>query len=290
MEIHLDKLREKSLFIATPFYGGNATAAYTKSLFNLGQICAQHGIRLHDPYFLSNESLIPRARNYCVAEFLRSDCTHFMFIDSDLGFNPYDVLALLHWCDEETDKDIVCGTYPKKNISWEKIARAVEKGLGEKNPNDLAKYMGDYVIGFSEANKEYKLNELIPVNEAGTGFMMIKRSVFPKFAAAYPELSYAPDHKRTEHFDGSTNITAFFLDLLDNGRHLSEDYMFCHWARRIGMKVWVAPWMNMDHYGTFPFVGNFAAIAEAGVSATLDQKDLKKAPVVAQVKHGKKKK
>ena len=36
--------------------------------------------------FLMNESLVTRARNALVWEFLQSDATHLMFIDSDIGF------------------------------------------------------------------------------------------------------------------------------------------------------------------------------------------------------------
>ena len=84
MEIKLDpvELAKKKLFIATPMYGGQCSGLYTKSMADLTSVCAKHGIPLRH-YFLFNESLITRARNYCVDEFLRSDCTHLLFIDSD---------------------------------------------------------------------------------------------------------------------------------------------------------------------------------------------------------------
>jgi hypothetical protein len=52
--------------------------------------------------FLFNESLITRARNYLVDEFLRSGFTHLLFIDSDIHYSPQDVLALL-----ALDKDVI---------------------------------------------------------------------------------------------------------------------------------------------------------------------------------------
>jgi hypothetical protein len=61
----------------------------------------QYGVSVKFSY-LFNESLIRRARNYLVDEFLnRSDATHLLFIDSDIHFNPQDVVALL-----ALDKDV----------------------------------------------------------------------------------------------------------------------------------------------------------------------------------------
>lgn len=274
--IDIENLKQKKLFIATPCYGGVNHTGYTKAMINLVAMFQGNGLYLHQPYFLINESLIPRARNYCAQAFLDTDCTHLMFIDSDIEFAPQDVAMLLQLCDENTDKDIVAGVYPKKNISWEKVKKAVEKGYADKNPNDLQNFVGDYVVGVVD-DGNYKMTDLLPVSEAGTGFMMIKRSVLAKYAEAYPELSYYPDHKRSAGFDGSRKITAFFLDVLDQERHLSEDYMFCHWARKIGMKVWVAPWMKMIHYGTYPFLGNFPATVGAGFNPTLAAEDAEKA-------------
>jgi hypothetical protein len=37
---------------------------------------------------LFNESLITRARNYLVDEFIRSGYTHLLFIDSDILYDP----------------------------------------------------------------------------------------------------------------------------------------------------------------------------------------------------------
>lgn len=48
----------------------------------------------------------------------------------------------------------------------------------------------------------------------------------------------------------------------NQNRYLSEDYMFCQWARNIGLKVWMCPWMNMVHVGTFNFAGNMQAISQ----------------------------
>lgn len=271
LSIAIEELRKRKIFLATPMYGGMCTGMYAKSIADLSGLCMKYEIFIKF-FYLFNESLITRARNYLADEFLRSECTHLMFVDSDIAFDPNDVLALATIAEPGTDKDIICGPYPKKCISWEKVKRAVDKGFGDKDPNNLENYIGDYVFNPVEGVKEIPINEPVEVLEGGTGFMMVQRSTFEKYAKAYPHLSYIPDHVRTEHFDGSREIMAFFDCVIDpkSKRYLSEDYMFCQYARNAGMKVWFCPWMRLAHMGSYVYSGSLMDLAQLGVSATAD--------------------
>lgn len=277
LEISIDELRKRKLFVATPMYGGQCAGMYTRSIADLSAFCAKHEIPLQ-LYYLFNESLITRARNYCVDEFMRSDATHLMFIDSDIGFNPQDVIALLAMQSEDSPYDVIGGPYPKKCISWEKIKMAVDKGVADEDPNVLEKFVGDYVFNPKGDQREIPLGEPVEVSEIGTGFMMIRRSTFDKYAAAYPGQSYKPDHVRTEHFDGSREIMAYFDCIIDpeSKRYLSEDYNFCYHAQKANMKVWFCPWMQMQHVGSYIFGGSLIDLAQIGASATADPGQMKK--------------
>lgn len=318
MEINvpIEELRKRKLMVCTPMYGGNCTAIYSRSMADLSMLCTHYGIELK-VYALSNESLITRARNYSADEFMRSDCTHLMFIDADIGFDARDVIAMLAIQSPEADDefDILAGPYPKKCISWEKIKIAVDKGIADEDPSVLDRYVGDYVINPVASNLTFNLNDPVEIMEAGTGFMMIRRNTFEKFSEAYPQQHYLPDHVRTEHFDGTREIVAFFDTPIDhkrtnileelehffkknpnakpkevvdfirdpnNGykdyskRYLSEDYMFCQWTRKIGMKVWLCPWMRLQHSGTMIFGGSLGDVLSIGASATADVSSLKK--------------
>jgi glycosyltransferase involved in cell wall biosynthesis len=273
MEIKVDisELQKKKLFIATPMYGGQCAGMYSKSIADLSALCAKYQIPMQ-LYFLFNESLITRARNYCADEFLRSNATHLMFIDSDIGFDPKDIIALLALTTDESEYDVIGGPYPKKCISWEKIKMAVDKGVADKNPNDLEKYVGDYVFNPKSSQKEIPLGSPVEVREIGTGFMMIRRKTFEDYRKAFPDLSYKPDHVRTEHFDGTREIHAYFDCIIDpeSKRYLSEDYMFCYNVQKMGSKVWFCPWMQLQHVGSYVFGGSLADLARIGASATAD--------------------
>jgi len=276
ININVEELRKRKLFIATPMYGGACAGMFAKSCADLSAICAQYGIPLQY-YFLFNESLITRARNYCCDEFMRSDAEHLMFIDSDIGFNPQDVIALMALQAQNPEKyDIIGGPYPKKCISWEKIKHAVDKGVADADPNVLEKFVGDFVFNPKGGQQSIAIGEPCEVLEIGTGFMMITKPAMQKFTDSYPQYMYKPDHVRTEHFDGTREIMMYFQAEVDpvSKRYLSEDYWFCQKAQQIELKTWFCPWMKMQHVGTYIFGGSLADLASIGAAATADPSQL----------------
>ena len=185
--------------------------------------------------------------------------------------------------------------------------------MADEDPNKLERYVGDYVFNPKTTQREIPLNQPVEVLEIGTGFMMVRRKTFEDYQKVYPHLWYKPDHVRTEHFDGSREIMAYFDCVIDRGyqmeqldillkdvangkeqsdltkranelleqtrhaskRYLSEDYMFCYNVQRMGGKVWFCPWMQLQHVGSYIFGGSLADLASIGASATADQSKLK---------------
>jgi hypothetical protein len=246
----------KSLFIATPQYGGQCYGAYTDSVVKLGIECTRRGIEFN--YFpIFNESHIDRARNVCVEHFLHSNCDDLFFIDGDISFNAVDALELL-----EQPCDIVCGFYPKKEIDWMRVAQAVKLGWADKNPEVLERFAAQLVYSpalDSPANDTRSIYELVEIHEGGTGFMRIKRRVLDHIAAQHPDLRY-PTELGT--------ATCFFDARLDNvpyKRFLSEDYAFCALARSAGFKIWLAPWIKLTHHGYYRWIGDIEALAKVAM-------------------------
>lgn len=305
IKVPITELQKKRLFMATPCYGGVCHGMYARSMANLSAMCARYGIELQI-YMLFNESLITRARAYCVDEFMRSSATHMLFIDSDIGYDAQDAVAMLAMMTDSSPYDVLTAPYPKKCISWEKIKQAVDKGFADDDPNVLEKFIGDYVFNPKQGTASFRIDQPVEVLEAGTGFMMMSRRTLERYIEAYPEYMYKPDHVRTEHFDGSrlihmsfqaeidrtnfekiyreairkaiadpANSAAILQEALDTKetrslRYLSEDYFFSQKCQQTGLRVWLCPWMRTQHAGSFVFGGSLFDLAQLGAAATAD--------------------
>ena len=264
IKVELEKLRKNKLFVATPMYGGMAHGLYIKSCLDLQTTMNKYGIETKFS-FLFNESLITRARNYLVDEFLRSEYTHMLFIDSDINYNAQDVLALM-----ALDKDVIGGPYPKKSINWNNVASAA-RAHPDIEPKQLENLVGEYVFNVVKGTKQFTVTEPLEVMEIGTGYMMVKREVFDKMEKEYPMIRYKPDHVGQANFDGTRYIHAYFDTVIDtkdsivgggSDRYLSEDYMFCQMWRKMGGQIYLCPWMKTQHIGTYAFTGNMPAVAQ----------------------------
>jgi hypothetical protein len=236
------------LFVSTPMYGGQCFGLYNQSLIQLNNLLKTTGNECIIS-FMMNESLITRARNALTHNFLKTDCTHLMFIDADIRFNPGDIPPMV-----EANKDIICGIYPKKEINWQSVKDAVDRGV----PVDQLKHhTGSFVVNLVE----YSPTVTVPINQpveiwnGGTGFMLIKREVFEQLADKVP--SYINDVTDLSGSIKDDEIKEYFATSIEEGtrRLLSEDYHFCNIWRKAGGKVWAAPWVQLSHIGTYAFEG-----------------------------------
>lgn len=235
--IDLDMLRKYNVFFATPCYGGMLTDQYFLSMFKMSQTFMQYGINFRITT-LRNESLITRARNILTAMFLDSDCTHLMFIDSDIEFQPEDMLRALAY-----DKPIMAGAYPKKALPVQ------------------------YAINFKFIDPETRQirveNGAVEVLDASTGFFLIKRETIEKMIKAHPELHYRND----SNIDPRLNkyCYALFDTILDpdDNRYLSEDYTFCRRWQKLGGEIWLDPNTKLNHVGSYTFEGDVSQLINA---------------------------
>ena len=246
--------KKYGVMIATPCYGGQLTEAYLHGILSTTVKAQQKGIQVH-LNTMGNESLITRARNTLVTQFLDhsekdpSKFTHLLFIDSDIGFSAENVIRLV-----ESGHDVCAGIYPRKSIDWKSVPKFV-KETGEK---DLESKALGYNLNFAEPLSISVKNGFTEVLDAATGFMCIKKEVFDKMKEAYPNLKYTSDQIINNERFSSNNCFAFFDCIIDekSNRYLSEDYAFCRLWQKIGGKIFADVISPLTHYGTYPFRGN----------------------------------
>jgi hypothetical protein len=246
-------LQDKSIFIATPCYGGSCGEPFLRSMVELSAFLAKANIKFVFSS-LANESLITRARNKLVKEFLKSDATHLFFIDADIRFNYTDVIKLvLH------DKDVAVGAYPLKALNMENLIGKTYDSV-EQIRSAACRYVTNFVFSSEEAAEKGEVevvDGLIEVHDAGTGFMCIKREVIENIIEQYQDIVYLAER------DMEITWAVFDTFIDENRRYLSEDYAFCRRWQAIGGKIWLDPEVKLDHFGTIVYTGTQFILEES---------------------------
>ena len=257
-ELSKEYNRPIKVMIGTPCYGGMLTVDYTTSLLKTKSIFQQLGVEI-EVAFLSNESLIPRGRNTIVAKFLANkSCTHLMFIDADITWEPAEIVKLLI-----SKKNLVGGCYPKKKYNFDKISEymsilqehADEFHNGKLSTELLKAKITDYVMNFGVSPK--REGNLLSLKHIGTGFMLISRKCLDQFKRDYSYLKYKDDHGVLT-VEEDAELFSFFDTDIAEGHYLSEDYLFCkRWEDISEEGIWIDLTIKLSHTGPHKFEGNY---------------------------------
>lgn len=146
---------------------------------------------------------VHQARINIVSEAIRGNCTHLLFIDSDMVFEPDALKRLLQRDKEIVGVDANCRSLP--------LTSTVK-------------------IHDEEGNKIYTASDdLYECYAVGTGFMLIKMSVFQEIEK--PWFFYEQDK------DGDMKV--------------GSDMWFCRQARNKDIKIWCDPTIKIGHLGDF---------------------------------------
>jgi hypothetical protein len=258
---------EKSpkLYILTPCYGSLCYVNYVRCIMATKEVLDKFKIPL-EIEFCRNDSLVSRARNNLVAKAMNDEkCTHIMFIDSDITWNPLDILKLLL-----TDKCLCGGVYPLKHYYWEKLSKGdnvVKTWINKKNDSQFNETISDesaiqhnllkYNINYIDNVLNIEAN-LAKVKHLATGFMMFKREVIEKMSKSFPHTKYVDD---VGFLSGTENDNAYALfDCgVEDGHYFSEDWMFCHRWSQMGGNIYVHVGINLVHTGTEDFNGSYVS-------------------------------
>lgn len=231
------------LVIGTPMYGGMCCSEYVQAMLALKEACMQYDIKM-TCIFLGNESLIQRGRNTIAHHFLQmEDATHLLFIDADQKFVPNDIARMI-----KADKGIIGGPVPMKGINWNRVRTGAVL-----NHKDLSKLTGVFNLNKLDGHDMQSKDEPFQVKHIGTGFMLIQRKVFELLKE---HVGWYTNGGVT--IDADEKVYDFFKVQNVDNQLLSEDYNFCHLYREHGGDIWVAPWCELGHFGSYLFAGQYA--------------------------------
>jgi hypothetical protein len=221
IQVNIDFLKTTRVHICMPCYGGMLTESTFMSYIKWANTCRQLGIDW-TMETMTNESLISRARNTLTAKFLNNkESTHLMFIDADIGWEPWHLLVMLN-----RDVDVIGGLYPMKSLPVKWCVNGFDGA--EEGPDGLQE-----------------------VSKTGTGFMLIKREVFEKLNAHPATRPFANDIGLPPELN--QYMKTYFDTAVRENRYYSEDWTFCENWRDLGGKVWVDKRVLLKHTGTYVF-------------------------------------
>lgn len=236
----LDIQPKMGLMIATPSHDGNCAMGYGLGLADIAVEMSRHNIYFEMARVVGS-SLIPHARNSLVDMFLKSRCQKLLFIDADQGFNKNDVIHLF-----QSNKRIIAGITPHKrfpiNFNFEPLPEDHKyfKDLSNKGPEEFTIYVKEKADPKGE----------IEVSRAGTGMMMIDRSVFDIMkdqVADYEPFDNKPEATHKEFFRmGAVQGTKC-------NKFRGEDWLFTELAKSLKIPIYINSNSVVSHHGSFTF-------------------------------------
>lgn len=211
------KDNRRKVLICTPALTGSVDVRFVDSLVQTVMLCFKNDILIY-PIFIANDALLQRARNDLLHTAVKSDADDVIFIDSDQGWNPEDVMRIL-----QHPVDVVSGTIRRKTDNEEYAFKALQSGL---------------VIDE---------NNLIEISGTGTGFLRLTKKAVMSLYNSSPAYMDRGEQKRF----------VFNVEIGSDGDLISEDIVMSNKLKNLGYKIWLAPEIMINHIGQKIFSGNF---------------------------------
>lgn len=238
------------LVIFTSFYKQQGYAGYIRSLAITQMVLERMGIA-YDYWPASGDFHVERALNKALTNFLASDYTDFLQIDSDESWDVEGLMRLI-----TRPAEIVAGAYLMTN-RWTRWTAVLKTEGGAP--------VGELVDG----------EPVLQAERVPAGFLRITKPPLLRFQEAYPDRWYWDTHDETGE---RMKVTQFFTTSLRDHEMFSQDFGFSEDLKAIGVKLWVEPNITIGHFGLTEHVGNL----EASLRENKRQQSLTDAQVVEE--------
>lgn len=207
----------KKVLIATPCLDQKVDAYFVHSLCESIKLGLKNNLDIRC-VFLSNESILPMARNELFALAYHENYDVMVFIDDDEYWDEKCLIEII-----KSDKDVVSVPVVNK---------------------------GDKEISFNvwlDKNYAKDTDGYIKIDKCGTGFLKLTRKVFVDLYESNTELHFRNKKLR--------NICEYTYE---NGDFVGEDITLSKKIKELGYTIWLNPKHTVSHIGNKMYLGDFA--------------------------------
>lgn len=214
-------MEDHNILVGTPAYHGQVHIDYVESVISFQRAGINFKLCL-----LGNESLITRARNEIISQFVNSDqYTHLLFLDGDIRFDGEDLRTLINY-----NKDVIGARVP------------------------LKRYFDEGDLKYNTGKELARIGKLSLVTRVGTAVFLLSRKAAKDLARdaeengrVYRINKYLPDiPQRGLRYD-------IFRTGIRNGEYLSEDFWVCYQLRELGYGIYVDLAISTGHSGVITY-------------------------------------
>jgi hypothetical protein len=233
------------ILIATPAAHGLVTTAYTESLFSLRDALYARGIE--HIYRTTSISDLEGSRNVLASNALDENCTHVLFVDSDMGFRPRAVERLI-----DSGKPVAGAVYARRQLDLVALLRTLtpdeikRPGWERRAISRHTTFIGDPLETIEVAGGFARFRAV------GMGLCLIASTALRTMIERAALTPQSPVTARATY-----PVYGFFDRITFNGTPMAEDYSFCHRWAGCGGEVWAMVDEPIFHVGSHRFIGSF---------------------------------
>src|SRR3990167_447912 len=201
------------IYIGCPAYDGKLHWTTVAGLVNVSRLCWEKKIGFALDV-IPGDAFESKARSVIVQRFMASGATDLLFVDADVGFDAQGVID-------------VCRAEP-----------AIVMCLYKMKMPPPARYPA---LLFDPIIRHPSDSNLIKLQYGPAGFMRIRREVFEKMIAKWPDEYYVNT--------GAQKVYDFFPAGRFGNHFIGEDMQFCNRAHECGFDIWAMQNIRLKHSG-----------------------------------------
>jgi hypothetical protein len=254
-------MADLKITVATPAFGEMFYTPYVQSLLRLQNALHKRGGTMQ--HTTVSYAYISDARNYLLTHWYdKSDATHLLFVDADMGFEPqliFDMAAL--------DKPVTGVIYTKRQVDLQRLAAQAAKGDSAQRAIARAH---DFIVRPLRGRTPRRIGGFVEVEGCGTGIMLIQRSAIATMLKALPAINDTNAKKTSPLAAGLDRLIRAF-DVIDaDGVPLIDDFAFCYrWQTLCKGELWARADQAVTHIGLHKFNARYSDAGAGGPRITV---------------------